>query len=198
ELGGVMSFRHPRLAPVLAVGLVCGGLLRAGAQTPATATDTSRSVLAVPSAVASQPVTFSASGQLEVRAEPVGQKAAAYRVTLRNHSDLALMWVELKAYRGDRVSLSSRPLGKRNLPLVKGNAEFTTEIATGANGSGPDAGPLFDRIGVVSLLWQDGLVEGDADAALQQRRVDEGRAANLRSLLTVLRGAGNQPVFALK
>jgi len=50
----------------------------------------------------------------------------------------------------------------------------------------------------VSLLWQDGRVEGDADSAAEQRRVDEGRAANLRTLLTVLRGAGNQPLFSLK
>jgi hypothetical protein len=92
-----------------------------------------------------------------------------------------------------------RRSGKRNVPLVKGNAEVSTEIAAGASGPGGAGGSgPFDRIGVVSLLWQDGLVEGEADPAAQQRRFDEGRAANLKTLLTVLRGAGNQPFFALK
>jgi hypothetical protein len=148
------------------------------------------------------PETSSVSNQLEVRAETLGPNVAAYRVVLKNRSRMPLMWVGIKGYRGDRLSMTGRPNGKRNQPLVAANAEHSVEVASpGAGRAGseaPEAWRSLDRIEVASLMWQDGHVEGDPEDARQQKRFDEGRAASLRSLLTVLSGAREPALAALR
>src|SRR5262245_17787767 len=120
------------------------------------------------------PEASSVSSDLDVRAETVGPNVAAYRVVLRNRSRVPVMWVAIKGFRGDRLSMSERPKGKRNLPLVPANAEHAIELSSpngGRTGNEvPEAWRTLDRIAIASLLWQDGRVEGDAEDARQQQR----------------------------
>jgi uncharacterized protein YfaS (alpha-2-macroglobulin family) len=55
-----------------------------------------------------------------------------------------------------------------------------------------------DRIEITSLMWQDGLVEGDPEPAAQQRGFDTNRAAQIRGLLTLLRRAREQSIASLR
>jgi hypothetical protein len=51
---------------------------------------------------------------------------------------------------------------------------------------------------VTSLMWQDGVVEGDATSAAEQHRLDATRTVQLQALLSLLRGAGGQSIAALR
>lgn len=160
------------------------------------------SLVPIPAAVAYAPEVVSVSGHLTVRAEAVGPNVSAYRVVVTNRSSLALMWLQFKAYRSDRLASTVRPRGKRNLPLVLPNAEYSFEITTSTGGLGSADGsetwqPL-DRIEVTSLMWQDGLVEGDPASAADQRRVDVNRAAQIGALLALLRGAREHSIASLR
>jgi hypothetical protein len=88
------------------------------------------SLTAIPATVAYAPEAVSVSGYVDVRAEALGPNVSAYRVVVTNRSPFALMWFQFKAYRSDRTAISGRPRGKRNLPLMLPNANYTFEIAT--------------------------------------------------------------------
>ena len=88
------------------------------------------SLVPIPVAATFSPNVISASAQLVARAEPVGPNAAAYRLIISNQSPHGLMWFQFKAYRGEKP-ISGRPRGRRNLPLVLPNAEYTFELAAG-------------------------------------------------------------------
>jgi hypothetical protein len=161
------------------------------------------SIVTIPPTVAYAPDVSSVSGQLEVRAEPLAPDVLAYRVFLTNRSTLPLIWVQFRAYRGDRLAIEGIPRGKRNLPFVLPGESGFFDIRPGAvgRGTGGDAPEIWqplDRIAIVSLMWQDGLVEGDPTTAATRRGYDEGRAVDLRRLLEVLRAAREQPVTTLK
>jgi len=147
------------------------------------------SLVAIPVAATFSPNVISASAQLVARAEPVGPNAAAYRLVISNQSPHGLMWFQFKAYRGAKP-ISGRPRGRRNLPLVQPNAEFIYELAAGTGftpeGSEDSFQPV-DRIEITSVMWQDGLVEGDPEPAEQQARFDSAKALQLRTVLTALR-----------
>jgi hypothetical protein len=151
------------------------------------------SIVSIPPTYAFAPLGVSASAYVDVRATPVGPNAAAYRVTITNRAPFPLMWFRFEAHRSERGPISARPRGKRDFPLVLPNAEYTFELAVGSMGrsSGDDPGawlPL-DRIEVTSLMWQDGVVEGDKETAREQLAFDKQRAAHLRALLGMLRGS---------
>jgi hypothetical protein len=148
------------------------------------------------------PSATSVSGQLFVRAEPVGANASAYWVVVANHGAVPLMWLRYKAYRGDRLAILGRPRGKRNMPLVLPGAEYGFEITTSARtvdapGRAAEWQPI-DRIEVTSLMWQDGTVEGDLQPATEQRRVDQRKAAQIAALVQILRVASSRPLASAR
>ena len=153
------------------------------------------SLVPIPVAVTFSPNVISASAQLVARAEPVGSNAAAYRLIISNQSSHGLMWFQFKAYRGAKP-ISGRPRGRRNLPLVLPNAEYTFELAAGtgfAPGASEDSFQPVDRIEITSVMWQDGLVEGDPEPAEQHSRSDSAKASQLRTVLTALRTSRDSP-----
>lgn len=48
------------------------------------------------------------------------------------------------------------------------------------------------------MMWQDGVVEGDPASAAEQRGVDMRRAAQLQSLLALLRAAPGRPLASVR
>ncbi len=155
------------------------------------------SLVTLVATIAHAPVAVSVSAQAEVRAEPVDPNASAYRVAVTSKSALPLMWFQ--TYRGDRRTISGRERGSRNLPVVMPGSEYTFELTSYASRKSPDSGDVWepqDRIELTSLMWQDGLVEG-APAVLQGR-FDASKAAQLRALLTRLRGGGQPSIASLR
>lgn len=70
------------------------------------------------------------------------------------------------------------------------NAEHTFELPVGSTGQSSGADPAewqpLDRIEVTSLMWQDGVVEGDPETARQQEAFDRQRADQIRAVLKIL------------
>ena len=160
------------------------------------------SLVPIHASAAYAPAAVSVSGQLFVRAEPIGTNAAAYRVLVANNGSVPLMWLQYKAYRGDRLAILGRPRGKRSMPLVQPGAEYAFDIAASSGGVDPTNGvegwQPIDRIEVTSLMWQDGTVEGDPQPAAEQRRVDERKAAQLVALLHILKRASSRPLASAR
>jgi hypothetical protein len=148
------------------------------------------------------PDVVSVSGQLTARAEAIGANVSAYRVAVINRSSQPLMWLQFKAYRANRLAILGRPKGKRNLPLIEPNAEYTFQITNNTAGleaaDGSETWQPLDRIELTSMMWQDGVVEGDAATAAEQHRIDLARAAQLESLLAILRAAPGRPLTDLR
>jgi hypothetical protein len=160
------------------------------------------SLVPIAATVAYVPATVSASPQLGVRAEAVGANVSAYRVIVTNRSVVPLMWIQFKAYRGDRLSILGRPRGKRNLPLVLPGAEYSFEVTTSTGGlesaDGSERWQALDRIEVTALMWQDGVAEGDPASAVEQHRLDRIRATQLRELVERLSDARGQSIGNLR
>jgi hypothetical protein len=148
------------------------------------------------------PDVISVSGQLSARAEALGTNVSAYRVVIANRSTQPLMWLQFKAYRGDRVAILGRPKGKRNLPLIQPNTEYSFDVTNSTAGlqaaDGSETWQPLDRIEVTAVMWQDGLVEGDGATAADQRRIDRLVAGQLESLLALLRAASTRPLPSVR
>ncbi len=148
------------------------------------------------------PDVVSVSGLLTARAEAIGANVSAYRVVVTNRSSQPLMWLQFKAYRANRLAILGRPKGKRNLPLIQPNAEYTFEVTNSTAGleaaDGSETWEPLDRIELTSMMWQDGAVEGDSSTAADQHRIDLRRAAQLESLLALLRAAPGRPLTSVR
>lgn len=159
------------------------------------------SIVSIPSTFAFAPPGISVSAYVDVRATPVGPNAAAYRVTITNRAPFPLMWFRFEAYRVEGSPISGRPRGKRDFPLIMPNGEYTFELPIGSvgrsSGDDPGAWQPLDRIEVTSLMWQDGIVEGDKGTARQQYALDGQRSEYIRALLKILRGS-RRSVVALR
>jgi hypothetical protein len=149
------------------------------------------SIVAIPAREVPTPLGISVSAQLDIRVEPVGPNASAYRVTITNRSNVPLMWLRYQGLAGTRT-LTSRPKGQRNHSLIAANGVHTFEIAAsfGVPAGDAFAAAPFDTVEITSLMWGDGTVEGDRTVAAQQGRFDASRAVALRAFVTLLGSAG--------
>lgn len=160
------------------------------------------SLVTLEASTAYAPDVISVSGQLTARAEALGANESAYRVVITNRSSQPLMWLQFKAYRGDRVAILGRPKGKRNLALIQPNAEYSFDVTNSTAGlvtaDGSETWQPLDRIELTTVMWQDGLVEGEAATAADQRRIDLLVARQLESLLALLRAAPERPLTSVR
>jgi hypothetical protein len=158
------------------------------------------SLVSIPNTVAYVPEAVSASAQVDVRVEPVGPNVSAYRVVLANRAPVPLLWVYFRGVGGEKTLTGTRK-GKRNSPLVAPNEEYVFEIAmriSRAPGDTPEAWQPIDRFAITSLIWQDGLVEGDPVAAKREATFQTNRSAQIQALIALLRSAHGQPLETLR
>jgi hypothetical protein len=97
-------------------------------------------------------------------------------VRLTNHSDRAVLALDISAFRGSERVLSDRRRAARNEPLVLPGDEYLFDLPM----------PL-DRFVVTSVLWDDGRVEGDPGLLADERVLDLGKAAQIRRVMKLLR-----------
>jgi hypothetical protein len=158
------------------------------------------SLVSIPNTVAYVPEAVSASAQVDVRLEPVGPNVSAYRVVLANRGPVPLLWVYFRGLGGEKTLTGARK-GKRNSPLVAPNEEYSFEIAmrlSRAPGNTPEGWQPIDRFAITSLIWQDGLVEGDPAAATRETTFQTNRSAQVQALIALLRAARGKPLATLR
>ena len=105
------------------------------------------------------------------------------------------MLLAFKAYRGDVIAISGRPRGPGHTPLIPAGEAYVLKLPASANSRGDGAGawlPL-DRLEITSVLWSDGLVEGDPMPAALEHALDAGVAQQLTGIVAVLRAAARDP-----
>jgi hypothetical protein len=122
----------------------------------------------------------SPSKSLAVHIETLVPAAMTARIVLANHSQRALLAVDLAAFLGSQRIVSDRRKSPRNEPLVLGHGEYAFDLAA-----------PFDRLVVTSVLWDDGSVEGDPGLLADERVLDIGKAAGLRRVMKLLREYGD-------
>jgi len=132
-----------------------------------------------------------ASGQLDVRVDPVAPDLPAYRVTVVNLSPRALMAFNYEMYRGDEKIAGGRRKMDRNEILAPSQGEHVFELpAAGRAAADRDdarAWPAMDQFVVTSVLWDDGMVEGDPELGISERALAAGRALQIARILDLLR-----------
>jgi hypothetical protein len=102
--------------------------------------------------------------------------ADVMRVSLANHSDHAVLAVDVSAFRENQRVVSDRRRAARNEPLVRAGGAYIFDLQA----------PL-DRLVVTSVLWDDGHVDGDPGLLADERVLDLGKAAQIRRVLKLLR-----------
>lgn len=152
------------------------------------------SIVMLPPAQLSIPSVTTPSSQLEVAVETVAGAAPAYHAVVGNHSDRTVMMLAFKAYRGNIIAASGRPRVSGKMPLIPSGGTYVLKLpATANSGAGPNAWLPLDRIEITSVLWSDGVVEGDPVPAADERVLDAGSAQQLTRMLAVLRAATHDP-----
>ena len=81
--------------------------------------------------------------------------------------------------------LSGRRKMERNEPLALPGRGDAFEIQLGSSSTGPDQ--ARERVAITSVLWDDGLVEGDPGLLADERMIDIGKAAQIRHVLQLIR-----------
>jgi hypothetical protein len=160
------------------------------------------SLVAIEPSTAYAPEVISVSPLLAARAEAVGANVSAYQVTVTNHSTQPLMWVQFRAYRANRLAVLGRPRGKRNSPLIEPNGEYTFQVTTSTAGleaaDGSETWQPLDRIELTSMMWKDGVIEGNRADAADQHRLDLRRVSQLEALLATLRGSRGRSLSSVR
>jgi len=154
-------------------------------------------IVRLPPAQLPLPSVTSPSSQLDVQVEADSSAAQpAYRFRIANRSTQAVMSLAFKGYRGDLVSLSGHPRGPTHTPLIAPGESYDMRFAASANArarGASDAWLPMDRFVITSVLWSDGLVEGDREPAADERALDAGTTNQLQRAVAVLRTAAASP-----
>jgi hypothetical protein len=154
------------------------------------------SLVPLPPANLHLPSVVSASSSLEITIDTVTDPAPAYHATIVNRSSRDVMMLAFTAYRGNQRSLTGRPRGQQHTALIPAGGSYVLKMgASAVPGRGAAAGgwvPL-DRVDITSVLWSDGIVEGDAAPAADERALDAGTALQLDRIGAVLRAASANP-----
>lgn len=184
-----------RRVPVTSVRVTGAQPVRVDALEAAGVQPVALSIVDLPPAQLHIPSATSPSSHLEIGVETVAGAAPSYHAAITNHSDRSVMMLAFKAYRGNAIAISGRPRGPGHTPLIPAGEAYLLKLPASANGRGDGAStwlPL-DRLEVTSVLWSDGLVEGDPMPAALEHALDAGTARQLAAILAVLRAAAREP-----
>ena len=154
-------------------------------------------IVRLPPAQLPIPSVTSPSSQLDVQVEADSVSVPpVYRLRIANRSTQAVTSLAYRAYRGDRPSLSGHPRGPAHTALIPPGETYEARFPASANASprgASDAWLPLDRFVITSVLWSDGLVEGDQEPAASERALDAGTANQLQRAVAVLRAAAAAP-----
>jgi hypothetical protein len=128
------------------------------------------------------------SSHLAVRVDPL-DGVPGYRIVIANDAPQSVTALRLAAYRGEQMVISALRRGDRNHPLVAAKSDYTYELMTSnTRTDGADAAgwATIDRLAITAVLWEDGLVEGEAWPIEQDRRIHATRHKQLATVLQTI------------
>lgn len=187
---------HQRRVPVTTVRVTAEAPVRVDALQAFGVQPITMSIVTLPPAQLHLPSVTSPSSDLAFDVEVVEGAVPAYHVTISNYTARAVMMLQFKAYRGRMIAIQGSPRGTGSVPLIDPKTRYVLKIrATPNQGRGPEgqAWLPLDRIEITTVMWSDGLVEGDAKVADGERVLDAGTAQQLDRLLTLLRDVARDP-----
>jgi hypothetical protein len=92
--------------------------------------------------------------------------------------------------------------GERNFPLIQPGGEYTFDLPMSRRSDATESESLswpgLDRVVIIYVKWADGLVEGEVPSPDIEKGLYAARAAQLRRVLEVLRGAASRTPAALR
>jgi hypothetical protein len=152
-------------------------------------------LVSLPPAQLPIPSVTSPSSSLEISMETIGGPRPAYHATIVNHSAHAVMMLAFTSYRGKAPGTTGTPRGAGHTPLIPPGGTYVLTIgATPVQGRDAGSGWLaVDRIAITSVLWSDGLIDGDAEPAAAEHALDAGTAQQIDRILVLLRQAAADP-----
>lgn len=110
--------------------------------------------------------------------EPLVDPVPAYRISVRNHTDVPLVSFAINSYRGGIDALSGQQGHPAALPIAAPGETytFTLKLSGGRSGNQPFAtvAPL-DHVVVTGGLWADGHTSGDPKRAGMLAAIQRGR-----------------------
>lgn len=122
--------------------------------------------------------------------EPVTEPAPAYRITIRNTTDVPIVTVAFDTYVGGVPALSGQQGEPTALPIVPPGETFTFRLgAAGATATGQSfatATPLDDVV-LTAAIWADGRTGGAPQRLAPLLALHRGRLATLKSVTERLR-----------
>jgi hypothetical protein len=145
----------------------------------------------------SLPSVSSPSSELEASVEVISDDAPGYQMRLVNRSPRAVIGFEWTSYRGPRPASSSARRGRRGAPLILPGEAYAFTLPAGSpsgRGSAPPAWTSIDRVVITSVVWSDGVIEGDPEYAAVLRALTAGTARQIVRLLALERAAIRDPL----
>jgi hypothetical protein len=149
----------------------------------------SLSIVSIGPVLAHSPIISEPSGQLVVRVEPLRPNTPLYRFEVANRARCAVQAFDFEAYEGDTRILMGRRKTERNEPLILPGQEYSFELTLGNTYGLPWR--TIDHIVIISVMWDDGSVDGDLQPAMQELALARSRASQLHALLNSLRAPGS-------
>ena len=163
------------------------------------------SLVSLPAPQLHIPSVTSPSSELAFDAFVRSEDVPGYRVVITNGSTRAVMGFRFEAFRGQTKSVSGAPRGSGHVPLIAPGGTYELRISAavaGNRGASPQAWLPLDRIEITSVMWSDGVVEGDPQAAAREQVLAAGTARQLARIVDLLRTAAavpaSQPLDALR
>ena len=126
-----------------------------------------------------------ASPALEVKLGPAGRNGDGVSIVVEQPLEPRSAGDTYEVFRGGARVFSGRRKMDRNEALVLPGRSHAFELEIGTS-------TASDRVSVSSVLWDDGRVEGDPGLLADERMIDIGKAAQIRSVLRVLRDAASR------
>ena len=154
------------------------------------------SLVPLPPADLLLPSVTNPSAYLDATAETDSGDIPAYRLVVGNRSSQPVMMLAFETYRGNVKNGSGRHRGSGHTPLIAPGETYTVRIgataAAGREGASTEWSKL-DRFVITSVVWSDGLVEGNPKPAAEEKARDAGTAQQLERVVALLRAAAQAP-----
>jgi len=147
------------------------------------------SIIALRPAPPFVPSVSASSSALEVTVEALTTENPTYQIRVINRSAQALMAFQYEGYRGDRRLYSGRQKTARHTPLVPpgGQHVFFVPAIVAPHDPSPVTRP--DRVIITSVMWDDGIVEGEAAPAASEEALSAGAARQIPRVVALLQRA---------